>query len=341
MRQQFPDMRLIDHPDAPSLLIVFHTVGSEGLADRFRKLGKILHTCYEKKRLLLLKWYSPMELENFLVPNLFNWTVPNHLNTSTPNRLISSYKKYKNEHPSGKIAIDERGKQSGKMQMEEKFKEDFGIYWYACFRPSVLVQSAIEESYTELGLVPGHYNAVHCRVRHPAHDGSTKRNTADLGGLVFEGKAKHKAIETAIHAIKCSNWLTSHQTSEPIYFYSDSEDLVEAATSHDQSEDEIERSLHTLANQSRVVGRHVEYPIAHLETLNQTVEAYASTFVDLYIAANARCITLGVGRFAYLAATLSGTQCLVKHEITNKRVAEKWGLKNVDKAVQECPLRYD
>jgi hypothetical protein len=87
----------------------------------------------------------------------------------------------------------------------------------------------MEESYTKLGLVPGHYyNAIHCRIRHPAHDDSTKVNTtANHGGLLFEGEAKHKAIKTAIHAIKCSNWLTN-QTSETIYFYLDSEDLVEA-----------------------------------------------------------------------------------------------------------------
>jgi hypothetical protein len=59
-------------------------------------------------------------------------------------------------------------------------------------------------------------------------------------------------------------------------------------TRHEQLEDEIERTLHTIANQSSIVGWHVKYPIAHLETLNQTVKAYASTFVDLYIAANAR-----------------------------------------------------
>ena len=338
MRQKYPGMELFHEDQAPKVLIVFQKAGAGGLTDRVPKLGKILHYCFEAKRILLLKWYDPMDLEHFLVPNLFNWTVPNHINASTPERLIASYPLYKVQREDSrafKIAIH-AGKLKTQIPMEDKFKENFGIYWYAYFRPSELVQSLIGKTSARLGLVPGHYSAIHCRVRHPAHEDNMDEITADMEGLVYEGKAKRTAVSTAFHAIQCSNWLTN-RSSEPAYFYADAEDLVDTVIGHRPLEDEMEKALCKLANQSKVVGRHVLHPVAHIETLNQTVEAYASTFVDLYIAANARCITMGVGRFAKFASRLSGTECVIRHETPKDRVAGKWGMLELQ-VVPKCPL---
>jgi hypothetical protein len=41
--------------------------------------------------------------------------------------------------------------------------------------------------------------------------------------------------------------------------------------------------------------------------------AYRATFVDLYLAVAARCVTFGVGNFAYLATKISGTTCRIRH----------------------------
>jgi hypothetical protein len=58
-----------------------------------------------------------------------------------------------------------------------------------------------------------------------------------------------------------------------------------------------------------------KWPTAHLDRqLGLPPEAYVSTFIDLYIAASARCIAFGVGNFGYLAAKISGTNCVVLHE---------------------------
>jgi hypothetical protein len=344
MRRLFPDTLILDHPDAPPVLILFQHQGAGGLTDRFLKLGTILHTCYAIKRVLLIKWYDPMDLEHFLAPNMFNWTVPNHPNTASIDSLTRSYRmyvKFRESHRAYKVTIHRGRLVKAQIQMDPKYEVNVNVYWHACFRPSVLVQSMILQTYSEFGLVPGQYSAIHCRIRHPAHDNTLNHSaTSDYSGLVFEGKAREKAILTAIHAIECSNWLSNH-TSEPVYFYADSEHLVDTVINFNQQntkDDENERKLHNLASQSRVVGRHVEYPNAHLETLNLTVDAYASTFVDLYIAALARCVSIGVGRFAYFATRLSGTECRATHQLAVSRIASKWGMKEVNQAVPNCPV---
>jgi hypothetical protein len=63
-----------------------------------------------------------------------------------------------------------------------------------------------------------------------------------------------------------------------------------------------------------------------------------SSFVDLFMAANARCFVLGVGRFADLAAMISGTKCWTTHETTGFKVQLKWGIRGIFKIVPECPI---
>lgn len=43
----------------------------------------------------------------------------------------------------------------------------FGNIFWMFFRPSAQVQKDLDAVYKEVNLLPGHYSAVHCRVRHP------------------------------------------------------------------------------------------------------------------------------------------------------------------------------
>jgi hypothetical protein len=171
--------------------------------------------------------------------------------------------------------------------------------------------------------------------------------TADENGLTFTGDDKRKAMETAIHAIHCSNWLISTIRSasakddvEPSYFYSDSEHLVQTVIKKPSGENfsSLEATVHDLSSHSRIVGRTVEYPIAHIISRGRPVESYTSGFVDLLIAASARCVTLGVGRFAYLAALISGSECLTLHEVAEQEVRLRWGMRGMLEAIGECPV---
>jgi hypothetical protein len=127
---------------------------------------------------------------------------------------------------------------------------------------------------------------------------------------------------------------------EPSYFNSDSEDLAQTVIFKNPSGENfssLEATMHGLSSHSRIVGRSVEYPIAHIITRGHPVESYASGFVDLLIAASARCVTLGVGRFAYLVALLSGSECLTLHEVAEQEVRLRWGTRGMLEAIGECP----
>jgi hypothetical protein len=106
-----------------------------------------------------------------------------------------------------------------------------GIFWMF-FRPSPAVQIELDAVYQELNLSPGHYSAVHCRVRHPkatpsdvVFKGKGDNQVADKTGLPWEGASRDFAIETATRALKCAQTLLD-EPNEPVYLFSDSNDLV-------------------------------------------------------------------------------------------------------------------
>jgi hypothetical protein len=107
----------------------------------------------------------------------------------------------------------------------------FGKLWRAMFRPAPLVQDEIDATMKSLGLEAGKYSATHCRVRHPGRfmdNIATGKNgsEADVSGLPWHGPNKEMALASATRALLCTQWL-SRSTEEPVYFYSDSEDLVQ------------------------------------------------------------------------------------------------------------------
>jgi len=58
---------------------------------------------------------------------------------------------------------------------------------------------------------------------------------------------------------------------------------------------------------SNVVAREVDLENTHID--KRPPPAYYGTFVDLFLAINARCITFGVGFYAVFAAKISGIKC--------------------------------
>jgi hypothetical protein len=95
----------------------------------------------------------------------------------------------------------------------------FGKLWRAMFRPAPLVQDEIDTTMKSVGLEPGKYSATHYV---PGKNG----READVSGLPWHGPNKEMALASATRALLCTQWL-SRSTEEPVYFYSDSEDLVQ------------------------------------------------------------------------------------------------------------------
>ena len=138
--------------------------------------------------------------------------------------------------------------------------KSFGTIFHMFFRPSEGVQQELQQIYQELNLRPGAYSGVHCRVRHPKATpkeimvkGKNEQYPADKTGLPWEGDTKRFAIEIATYALKCAQTLpATHGNPEPIYFFSDSNDLVEFMT-------------HELADEQYVEAHKAEVAASPLE----------------------------------------------------------------------------
>jgi hypothetical protein len=382
MRQQFPGQELYEHDDAPQVLLKYckwqQRVICGGLYDRMSSIPKMLYVANQTNRVLLIKWYVPMKLETFLLPVAINWTAPYHDRFRGRNFFRNNLQKPKGPKNQTflawaleKPAVDEHllvvHREANTFNLKKELRalnetdtlEDsatFGKLWHAMFRPSPLVQDEIDSTMKSLGLEAGKYSATHCRVRHPGRfddyvpgkDGSE----ADVSGLPWHGPNKEMALASATRALQCTQWL-SKSTEEPVYFYSDSEDLVHQLLEEQNeiktgtttllaknNETKEDRKRQSVLKTTNLTARDVsKFPTAHLDRQKGLpAEAYVSTFVDLYIAASARCIAFGVGNFGYLAAKVSGTDCVVLYEGQHtKAQARMWNQQHG--GARKCPVK--
>ena len=216
----------------------------------------------------------------------------------------------------------------------------FGLLWHTMFRPVKRLQTKINAAYKEMNITPGNYNAVHCRVRHPrAYKKGTRTENgvyiakADKSFLPFDGVFKEGAVNTAIHAFQCASRLEPDFRTEPMYFMSDSDDLVQFLV-HDMKSNEylrkhadlvfqygtIESNAFRMTSKLALVARDMSLPNVHIDKQKgRRVRSYFPSFLDLYLGINARCVALGIGNYASFAAEISGTDCVIRY------ATEKWG----------------
>jgi hypothetical protein len=366
MREKFPDREIIDHPDSPPKLIMECTSPCAGLHDRMGLLDRALIFANVTGRVLMWSWHHPYPLEEFLRPTLLNWTVPHHPRFTRENitrelRLYEGYirrikRKYtlydwyhrtpwiKNEKVLTARGLSNPFYTDILAGTNITMEPDPSLYrkmWQSMFAPSVGLQKELDKTFAELNLQPGHYTATHVRVRHPARyargaepDGRNG-STADVSGLPWGGDWMETAIKAGVHAVDCSRLLLG-SPEEPIYFYSDSEDLVQhmviGGSSSSLTAGVTSTSNATLVEQlnqltssvtpavTRVVSRDTSnLPAVHIDNApgDLPVEAFYSTFIDLFMGSMARCVSFGVGNYAYLATKISATTCLQRHEDTN------------------------
>lgn len=216
----------------------------------------------------------------------------------------------------------------------------YGKIFWIFFRPSLGVQKELDMVFRDLDLHPGQYSAVHCRVRHPKAQSKefSKGKTSEPGGadrvgLLWEGASRDFAVDTAVHALQCGQTLLpSNNSQEPIYFYSDSEDLARYISSELNDPVFLRANVslietipvHKAARQvvqwSRIVGRRASTENLHIDRQGgHEPAAYYGSFVDLLVGAQSRCVTYGVGNYAIFASKLSGSECRLQHQ------KESWG----------------
>jgi len=328
-----------------------------GLSDRLSTLSLDLFLANMTKRILLIHWSIPHSLESFLIPSGdVDWTVPGEsgLDEASISRLptfdvgydfllkdkypglfaravgdlVSSTEKiYKISTPStgfgNKFVTDHliaQGSTEGNRLFEPPL---FGCIFHRFFRPNDDLKNAIDDAVFKCGLKPGHYSAVHLRLRHPLGWGGKKivgrdgKSTADRSGMPFSGSAKSYAIKIGTNAIECAMGNPPPPSSgekssvpEPIYLFSDSNDTV--AIFVDPKTNPLRSDRRNGVN---IISRNVSSESLHLayQGSNKSPEAFYGIFIDLFIAVGARCITYGIGGFGELAWRISGTNCTARH----------------------------
>jgi glycosyltransferase involved in cell wall biosynthesis len=371
MREKFPHDQIIDHPDSPPTLIISCTINCGGLHDRMGDLDKAVIFANASGRVILFSWHHPYPLEEFLRPNLLNWTVPHHPrftreNITQERRLIEGWSKnlkqacalycwHNRTAKHVKVVTAKCGDFNG-----NKMKPDLSLYskiWQSLFAPSVGLQKELQKTFAGSNLQPGNYTATHVRTRHPARYAGGRNpagrngSVADVTGLPWGGDLMESAIKAGVHAVNCSRLLLG-SPEEPIYFYSDSEDLVQymvmngssspTVTSNTTIMSQLNHLTPSVTRVVRVVSRDTSnVPAVHIDRAAgdlPKVEVYYSTFIDLYMGAMARCVSFGVGNYAYLATKISATTCLQRHETaSSKQLISKWGMGAGAKAPM-CPL---
>jgi hypothetical protein len=182
--------------------------------------------------------------------------------------------------------------------------------------------------------------------KHPDHP-------ADKTGLPWVGETRQFALEVATKALTCAQTVAP---DHPIYFLSDSNDLVrhvtvelrdahylamQANNANNASDSEpLYPALQAVVAQAQsqsgsgvgmIVARDVTNETAHLDRQKgRPADAYYSTFVDLFLAIHAHCVVYGIGYYAAFAAKISGTPCKYLYQ------KEAWG-SQADKQALECP----
>ena len=357
IRRQFPDTQLLPLPqdgppaDAPNLLVVVCIQDCGGLYDRLNSLLRWMMVAHQSRRVLLYKWYT-VDLETFLVPNEINWTAPlvhplldESKVTVSATQWWKQFRQSKQDHEPKVVTgqrppINEKEYQQLLSEVGDSNHDPTTVFsqiFHQFFRPSDALQQMIEAEQRSLQLVPGRYVAVHCRVRHPGKfglwvqiPGKVNGTVADESGLPWSGTNRDSALSSASRALQCVNQLAVE--NEPIFLYSDSEDLIHHVQNdtllHSRTSGNLAENamIQKVKDQRSVVSRSMQRPVIHIDRhKSNDPSGYFDSFLDLYLAASARCISTGIGNFAYLAAKISGnTKCLQNYERIRKKAGKIW-----------------
>ena len=151
--------------------------------------------------------------------------------------------------------------------------------------------------------------------------------------------------------MKCSQTLLNTD-KESIYFFSDSNDLVRYMSHELNNETYIKNhnalflpsnnnsnidynALNIVQKLNIISRKDVNiYENVHIDKQKgRTPIEYYGTFIDLYLAIYARCVTYGIGYYAVFATKISGTYCKLLYQ------TEEWG-NNYNKSIntKQCQI---
>ncbi|GMH70896.1 hypothetical protein TrRE_jg1907 [Triparma retinervis] len=324
-------------PDVKFLVLSCTTKDCRGgTVDRLTPVPFFVLLAALSKRVLLIRWSMPSELENFLVPPRggMDWRCPPQLSLSgatgpkskgwLEDSTLQTLKEKMNKYDDKQVLILSFGAGSPQFEKMERLiaeytnqesgDDDQGAQdWSAIFptlfskvfTPSPRLAEFMINEISKLGLVRGNFLAVHSRVYYP-------KGRKD-GQILYETVEEQKQIVR--NAIDCAVNIKEVDDAH-IYVACD---RIEAAT---LVKDEYESIFPGVVKVD--VGVEEDQHIAFSDfndgvREDVTVEPFLPTFSDLWIMGMARCVVHGVGGFGSFSAMLAGNRCTYFHRRGEKR----------------------
>lgn len=296
-----------------------------GISDRLKSIPLLLQFAALHERIFLIH-HGDVPLEYFLLPAQLDWRLPVDMfdytasgpyyrrvadlmtGLSTTNATVvqvalqdqhggsqwyNAIEEYRRILPQHEILSQLSSNANISMSDDtphRHFRHAFRSIWSALFVPSPFLATAIQQRQLELGLTGTPYVAAHVRA-------------------LYRPMPVHRQTAFAMHALQCASALRQDAT-EPIVLLSDSIHVLEAALDYGRN------------NQDSSI-RVTVHGNVHLDQAHYYfIQEYMNSFVDLYIMANAHCISHGRGGFGRLGVLLSrNASCFFPYYRAGKTVS--------------------
>lgn len=258
-----------------------------GTSDRLKPIVFQLKVAYLSRRILLLHWNKPHALTEFLVPPRggVDWRAPpwlvelietpglGRISGKTPGNVLDMALRDRDTFAMARMVMQDyhagRFWYDDQLQPgEPNFETIFHHVWKIFFTPSPAVRERLQTAMAEMNLVPYQYTAAHCRVLYAQDD-----------------RPQYQQKNWAENAINCASEL---RPKMPIFFTSDSADATQYAQQYG--------AFRNATVQTRIPDPN---PPLHIEFsgLRRPASDYVDGFVDLYIMAEATCVTYNKGGY--------------------------------------------
>ena len=303
-----------------------------GISDRLKPLPMLLWEAYQSQRILLIWWEKPKSLEEWFVPPKYDdggvdWTVPLFLKeeilkaqpkirNSKGVHFLDNWKKrdkfrmgtsqqravvYKIQSPdageehyvegqilqakksSGSNFSNDTSVLSPGSIIGSTYQDVFHQLFRRFFTPSPRLTEVLNSKIEQHELVPGEYTAVHLRALY-----------GNRGHRDFK-----EAIELAVLGANCASNL---YPGTPIYFASDMSFALDAAHAYGKLHGLPIVSLDSDPDLGSANPIHLD---KDPDWKNRSASAYDSTFVDLYLLAESRCVAYSNGGYGLFGSLLS------------------------------------
>jgi len=313
-----------------------------GISDRLKPLPMIVWEAYQSQRVLLIWWDKPKPLEEWLVPpnddnvDGVDWTVPlflkEELKREKPKKVVNwNNAKQLLRGGHGYIAIayciqsPDAGEalyineqillhgnhSAGSNTIGNSYQDVFHHLFRRFFTPSPRLANLIQTKMSNHNLIPGRYSAVHLRAMYGRRDHREYQEIVDL----------------AVLGVNCASNL---YPGVPIFFASDTSFAVDSAhaygrlhnlpivsldynilienNNNDTNKNNQQQQVTTMDENNNNNSNNINNPI-HLDKdpnwRNRSASEYDSTFVDLYMLAESRCVAFSNGGYGTFGSLLS------------------------------------